>query len=379
MKQTSGGCGKPVLFFILGLLILVGLWAIWSIDRIPKLAERSFGAASPHLNVIDKTYYGTLILANQNDLLIPFDPGDSNRLFKIQDGESVNSVALRLEQEGLIANSQAFRAYLLYAGLDTGMKAGQYSLSASMTAVDIAHVLQSAITEEITFVLLAGWRSEEVAEALSSYGFYTDPMDFLDLVRNPPEYLRPVGVGEGDTLEGYLYPGEYVLKRKLGAEDIVRAFVNRFEMEAYSRLGSAWEQQGLTVKEAITLASIVEREAIVDDEMPTIASVFYNRLGISMKLDSDPTVQYAIGYNGQQNTWWTNPLSSQDLLIDSYYNTYQYQGLPPGPICNPGMSSLVAVAYPAQTPYYYFRAKCDESGRHSFAVTYEEHLQNGCP
>jgi UPF0755 protein len=98
-----------------------------------------------------------------------------------------------------------------------------------------------------------------------------------------------------------------------------------------------------------------------------------------MKLDSDPTVQYALGYNPDKKTWWTNPLSLQDLQIDSPYNTYLYMGLPPGPIANPSLTALQAVAFPAQTPYYYFRSACDGSGKHTFAETFEEHLQNECP
>ena len=97
-----------------------------------------------------------------------------------------------------------------------------------------------------------------------------------------------------------------------------------------------------------------------------------------MKLDSDPTTQYAIGYNEIQGTWWTNPLSWEDLKIDSPYNTYIYEGLPPNAICNPSKTAILAVINPAETPYYYFRAKCDGSGEHEFAVTYEEHLLNGC-
>jgi UPF0755 protein len=113
--------------------------------------------------------------------------------------------------------------------------------------------------------------------------------------------------------------------------------------------------------------------------MPLIASVLLNRQAIGMPLEADSTVQYAQGYNQDQVTWWTNPLSSQDLLIDSVYNTYRYPGLPPGPIANPGVSALRAVAYPATTPYYYFRAACDGSGKHTFAETYQEHLENACP
>lgn len=127
------------------------------------------------------------------------------------------------------------------------------------------------------------------------------------------------------------------------------------------------------------LASMVQREAMVTEEQPTIASVFLNRLASGMKMESDPTVQYALGYDMLKQTWWKNPLSTNDLQTDSRYNTYRYEGLPPGPISNPGIDALRAVAFPAQTGYYYFRALCDGSGRHAFAVTFEEHLNNACP
>ena len=152
-----------------------------------------------------------------------------------------------------------------------------------------------------------------------------------------------------------------------------------FETQVTPELRNGFITMGLDLCQAVTLASIVQREAVLEDEMPMIASVFYNRLNSGAVLASDPTVQYALGYNQSQSTWWTNPLSTQDLQIDSAYNTYIYPGLPPGPIANPGLAALRAVAFPAQTPYYYFRAACDGSGRHLFAETYEEHLKNACP
>jgi UPF0755 protein len=127
------------------------------------------------------------------------------------------------------------------------------------------------------------------------------------------------------------------------------------------------------------MASIIQREAVVDTEMPLIASVFYNRLAAGMDLQTDPTVQYALGYNNAQGTWWTNPLSRDDLNFDSPYNTYIYYGLPPGPISNPGEAALDAVAYPAESKYYYFQARCDGSGLHNFAETFEQHQENYCP
>jgi UPF0755 protein len=137
--------------------------------------------------------------------------------------------------------------------------------------------------------------------------------------------------------------------------------------------------QALDLHQAVTLASIVEREAVVGEEMPMIASVLLNRLAIGMPLEADSTAQYGRGFNPEQNTWWTNPLSTSDLQFDSPYNTYLYPGLPPGPIANPSLRALRAVAFPAQSPYYFFRATCDNSGKHTFSETFEEHLGKGCP
>jgi UPF0755 protein len=127
----------------------------------------------------------------------------------------------------------------------------------------------------------------------------------------------------------------------------------------------------------VTLASIVEREAAVAEEMPQIASVFLNRLALGMKLDADPTVQFALGRQ-PDGGWWKAGLTFADLEIDSPFNTYRFAGLPPGPIANPGLASLEAVAQPTETVYLFFRAACDGSGRHLFAVTFEEHQANAC-
>ena len=176
-----------------------------------------------------------------------------------------------------------------------------------------------------------------------------------------------------------MLPGEYRLKRDIPLESFLATVLQQFDEQVPQDMRNAYKQHGLKLTEAVALASMVQREAMVEDEQPIIASVFYNRLAEGMRLESDPTVQFALGYDRKQATWWTNPLSSDDLQIDSPYNTYLNGGLPPGPICNPGISALRAVAYPGETPYYYFRARCDGSGRHSFAKTYQEHLQNACP
>jgi UPF0755 protein len=183
----------------------------------------------------------------------------------------------------------------------------------------------------------------------------------------------------GESLEGYLYPGSYTLPRETTLTGLLPQILMNFETQVTSEIRNGFDSQGLDLCQAVTLASIVQREAVLDEEMPMIASVFYNRLNSGALLASDPTVQYALGFNPEQNTWWTNPLSLQDLKVDSPYNTYIYNGLPPGPISNPGLAALKAVAFPAQSPYYYFRSACDGSGRHVFSKTFEEHLSNECP
>jgi len=137
-------------------------------------------------------------------------------------------------------------------------------------------------------------------------------------------------------------------------------------------------RQGLNLYQGLILASIVEREARIPEERPLIASVYLNRLKIGMKLDADPTVQYALGFQNDTGEWWKKPLLLADLDVDSPYNTYRYPSLPPGPIANPGLASIQAVAQPAQTDFLYFQAECDGSGRHRFARTFEEHAANSC-
>jgi UPF0755 protein len=164
----------------------------------------------------------------------------------------------------------------------------------------------------------------------------------------------------------------------MGLDDVLAAMLAEFSNQVDQTLRDGFSRQGMTVYDAVTLASIIEKEAVVDEEKPMIASVFYNRLAAGMRLETDPTVQYALGYQEESGAWWKAPLTLDDFGVESPYNTYIVYGLPPTPISNPGLSSLHAVAFPAETPYFYFRATCDGSGRHLFAITYEEHLDNAC-
>jgi UPF0755 protein len=333
---------------------------------ITSQADITFGPVSPHLSISQRFLLSWNLLQSKNLLTTPADKLGSDISFQINLGESPISVANRLEAEGVIPDARSFRNYLVYAGLDTQIQAGNYSLSPASSTIQIAHSLLDATPSEIPFVVLAGWRVEEIADSLPSSGLKIQPELFLNEVQNR-------------GLEGYLFPGTYTVPRTISTEGLIDILVTAFEAALTPEIKDGFTKQGLTVSDGVKLASIIEREAVIDSEKPLIASVFLNRLAIGMKLESDPTVQYSIGFNQSQATWWTNPISISDLNVHSEYNTYRYSGLPPGPICNPSLESLRAVALPAKTPYYYFRATCDGSGQHNFSETYEEHLQFGCP
>ncbi|MCD4673103.1 MAG: endolytic transglycosylase MltG [Anaerolineaceae bacterium] len=283
-----------------------------------------------------------------------------------------------MQHDGLIQNADAFQTYLIYSGLDVTMQAGDYQISSGLNAMEIAQLFQDATPSTIAFGILPGWRLEEVAAALPSSGLAISPKEFLRTALLPAT-KKGYSWSDAASVEGFILPAIYDVGRDASASELFDTILKGFDEQVTTELRFGISEQGLSLEEAVILASIVEREAVVADEKPVIASVFVNRLALGMRLESDPTVQYAIGFNEAQQTWWKNPLLTNDLKSNSLYNTYLHAGLPPGPICNPSLEALQAVAFPAQTPYYFFRARCDGSGYHDFSVTFEEHLQKACP
>ena len=375
-RQSTGLRGCVIIF--LAIFCLLAAAGGWAASELPRWATRNFGQVNSQHGWGMRVYLSTQLYMHRYDLQQPLDAFGEERDFEVALGESPIQVANRLEQEGLIRNGEALRVFLVYSGLDTTLQAGGFQLSPAWSAVEIAHQMQDATPDEVSFRILPGWRLEEVAAALPVNGVQVDPQEFIQAARNPAGLMLAVEWPQGTSLEGYLYPDVYQFKRDATIEEVLNAFINRFFEQVSPELMEGFSRQGLDLTQAVALASIVQREAIVQDEMPMIASVFLNRMAINMKLDSDPTVQYAAGYQEGRGGWWTNPLSLDDLKMDSPYNTYIYNGLPPGPISNPSLAAMQAVSTPAQTPYYYFRAACDGSGRHNFARTFEEQVQNAC-
>ena len=377
MANRKANLSDSNILFDLVLIILLLLIAstIWVI--VPRLAEDYFGPSSKYLSSSQKWTYSLKVLSAKKNLISIGCTSGQNINFTINYGDSISTISSNLQSAGIIKDSESFRNYLIYKGYDTDILASDYALNCTKTPLKIAEDIKNGYQKEVLFVILPGWRSEEIANALATSGLNITTNDFLAVVKNPTGIELPGYIPSGSSLEGFLFPGEYTVSREITATQLVQTFINRFDEQITQSGISLTPNNGLDFYHSIILASIIQRESYNADERPLIASVFYNRLLAGMKLETDPTVQYALGYSDQWG-WWKSPLSSEDLTVDSVYNTYQITGLPPTPIANPDLSSIQAAENPQVSDYYYFRAKCDGSGTHSFAKTLEEQIANEC-
>ena len=371
---------RSLFLLIVALIVSIGcVGLVTGYLYVSSEVAAQFGEPSPNLSLTQRVLYPLELFSKQDKMTEPFDLNDMEQPFTVGQGESVSMVCLRLEDEGFIPDAEIFRIYLVYSGLDRMLQSGDYSISGQMTPMEIAADMLDATPTDTTVSILAGWRIEEIAASLAAGGLQLNAEEFINLAYNPlPEFFAYLPVDDAPSLEGYLFPGVYTIPRDADINTVIETFLAAFSANVSQEMLDGFARQGLTVQEAVTFASIIEKEAVVDDEKPLIASVFYNRLAVGMRLESDPTVQYALGYQSELGTWWKSPLSGSDLSVESVYNTYQVYGLPPTAMDNPDLLSLQAVAFPAESPYYFFRAACDDSGRHNFSITYEEHLINGC-
>ena len=360
---------------VCGTVWVVGVTALGAPDR----AVDEIGPPAPGLDPIQASVLAVYLLARQEALDVPAGLPEASLEVEISPGQTASTVFAQLREAGIVEDPLLLRIYMRYLGLDRSIEAGRYALSGAMTLRQIAETLQSAHPPAVVLTLPEGWRREEIAAAIAEAGLNISPEEFLAATQvRPSAYSFAAQLPEPASLEGFLFPDTYHLDQDATAAEVVLTMLDNFEARVGSDLRSAFEAHGLNLLQAVTLASIIEREAVHPDERPLIASVFLNRLAVGMKLEADPTVQYAVGLQ-PDGQWWKRSLTFEDLSFDSPYNTYVYPGLPPGPIANPGLSSLQAVALPADSPYFYFRAACDGSGRHVFAVSFEEHLANACP
>jgi UPF0755 protein len=251
-----------------------------------------------------------------------------------------------------------------------------------MPAYQVFLYISNPSNRDRTLFIYPGWRLEEIASAIEMLGLRDVPFQFfLASVQVPGSDLAgELQLEAGQSLEGYILPGNYTFDPGISTEELIWQLITPYrELFLTGELQTKGQEQGLNPHELLTLASIIQRETLRAEEMPRMASVFYNRLVQGMPLQTDPTVQYAIGYDQNSVSWWKPLLSRSDLQVNSIYNTYQVAGLPPGPIASPSLEAIQAVLNPETTNFLFFRAKCGGSGLHDFSVTYQEHLDKACP
>ncbi len=271
----------------------------------------------------------------------------------LPEGVSASQAATLLKDKGVIVSRLVFRLAAKATGVDRHLKAGVYSLRQHMWLFSLLRDLNVGSNKGVKVAIPEGFSARQIGERLEALGI-CPAADFEDYVAKK-------------NLEGYLFPSVYYFTPKTAPEKITQ----KMEAEFFRVIGIEYQRatskKQLSFRQALILASIVQREAVLSKEKPMIAAVYLNRLHLRMKLEADPTVQYALGR-------WKKELTISDLKIDSPYNTYVYYGLPPGPICNPGLDSFIAALHPAETNALYFVS--DNHGGHRFAATNEEHLKN---
>jgi UPF0755 protein len=294
--------------------------------------------------------------------LAPVSASAPETLFEVARGETLAGVARRLEAAGLVRDRRTFELLARWQGLGGALKAGEYRLAASMAPAAILEALAAGRVANWEVAVPEGFTAAQIASRLAAEGLAEEEA-FL-AVANDPASASQLGV-EGESLEGYLFPETYRLPRGLPPLEIARTMVEQFH-STWREIAPGAAESGLSMREVVTLASIVEKETGVPAERPLIAAVFLNRLARGMRLETDPTVIYGIeDFDGN--------LRRVDLEnAENPYNTYRIAGLPPGPIASPGAEALHAVVSPAESDHLFFVSRND--GTHVFSRTYAEHV-----
>jgi len=309
-----------------------------------------------------------ILLSLYQEAIMPMDSKGVDKDILIPKGATTSQIAKILYDNNLIKNRTLFILMIKFKGFETKLKAGEYLLNTNMSLYTIIdNLLKGSGEEGVRVVIPEGYTIRQIAEKLSELGlvnkdrfiYLADKGDFNF------EFLKSIPKNRPHRLEGYLFPDTYIIKKGATEEEIITMMLKRFnevfKKEYYDRA----KEIGETQDKIIIIASLIEKEAVIPDDRPMIAGVIYNRLKKGMKLQIDASVLYALG--GHKDV-----VLYKDLEVDSPYNTYKYEGLPIGPICNPGLKSIEAALYPAKHDYYYYVAK--EDGSHIFSKTYKEHI-----
>ena len=285
----------------------------------------------------------------------------------IEPGTGTAAIRRTLVDAGIIRDALAFRAALWWTGRALELQAGEYRFDRPLAAVDVVERIGRGDVYRRSITFPEGLTIQEMAQVFESRGFGA-AADFAEAAANPS--LIQALDSQAVDLEGYLFPETYALPRATPASRLVAMMVERFLATYVDQWRLAAEEQELTMRQVVTLASLVEEETGAPEERPIVAAVYRNRLRIGMRLQADPTVVHALRQAGS----YTGNIRRDDLALDSPYNTYLHAGLPPGPIAAPGAASLEAALMPAEVDYLYFVSRND--GTHAFARTLAEHNRN---
>jgi UPF0755 protein len=320
-----------------------------------------FNPGQSFVGIVAAVVLGILLAFYSLILLWPQgNPYDSVKV-TIPKGASLKEVSATLQDYNIIRNERSFLLAVKTLGYEKDMPAGRFKLVKASTNFDIIDQLVNGIQVNKRVTILEGWTIDIIAEELQDK-IGVDPDEFKNACKNEL-LLWKWGISE-ESVEGYLFPNTYLFSEEEDIQDIIGRMINQFKQRITVEFRDRMKELGMVEKEIITLASIIEGEAIYDRERPVISGVYHNRLNIGMRLQADPTIQYIIEGSPRR-------LLNKDLKIKSPYNTYLNEGLPPGPINNPGIESIKAALYPVETDYLYFVAKGD--GYHTFSRTKEEH------
>ncbi len=301
--------------------------------------------------------------------MAPSDRSAEPHIFTVRKGESVASIALRLEKDNLVRSRYFVRVLSKMKGTEAAFRAGSYRIQAGATSLSVHNVLVSGLEVLKKVTIPEGLPRGRLADILDNFGI-VQKESFLQ-ASEEKQLLDEYPIA-GKSAEGYLFPDTYLFPEEYPPEKVVEKMVERFfEVleEVAPDYGEMSEQE---LHEKVILASIIEREYVKPEEAPFMASVFFNRLDRGMRLQSCATVAYVLAEElGQE---YPEMLTTRDLEVVSPYNTYRNDGLPPGPIANPGKTALSAVFDPADTEYLYFLLKDQETGSHEFTSTYRDHI-----
>ncbi|MBN2564435.1 MAG: endolytic transglycosylase MltG [Candidatus Eisenbacteria bacterium] len=289
---------------------------------------------------------------------------DTRVLIDIPEGASVRRIAALLHREGLVRDPAKFVLAAQFLRLTKDLQAGTYEFGPEFSELEVLLALRYGDVAGRRVTIPEGHRASQIARILQG-NLGIDPAEFMRLV-NDPALMSELGIS-APSLEGYLHPDTYRFRLGTAPREAIVRMVKETRSVFDARRMTRADSLGMTVLEVLTLASIVEAEAMIDSERPRIAAVYYNRLRNGWRLEADPTVRYALG-NYRRRVYYG------DLDVDSPYNTYRHTGLPPGPICNPGTSSIEAALYPSRNTHEFFFVS-NGDGSHTFSRTFEEHIR----